>query len=83
MLGNIPSKNNAGSTPASSALTLVFHQSHNVHTANRHPCGSGERNGAQRRTKVSFGRTMMELLRLAKRHLHPSVLSLESEKKVN
>jgi len=34
--------------------------------------GSGEKNGEQRRAKVSFGRTMMqalELLRLAKRHV--------------
>jgi len=38
-------------------------------TANRHQCGSGERNGEQRRAKVNFGRTMMralELLRLVK-----------------
>ena len=37
-----------------------------------HLRSSGERNGAQRRTKVSFGRTMMqalELLRLVKRHV--------------
>ena len=39
-------KNNKGSAPASSALTLVSHQSHKVHTANRHLCcGSGGRNG--------------------------------------
>ena len=39
-------------------------------TANRHLCGSVETNGEQRRTKVSFGRTMilaLELLRLANR----------------
>jgi len=39
-------------------------------TTNHHLRGSGERNGEQRRTKVSFGRTMMqalELQRLAKR----------------
>jgi len=65
-------KNDVRSSSASSALTLVLHRSHNVHTANRHLCGSGGRNGAQRRTKVSFSRTMMqalELLRLVKRHI--------------
>ena len=58
--------------PASSALTLVPHQSYNVHTANHHLCSSGKRNGEQRRTKVSFCRTMMqalELLRLVKKHV--------------
>jgi len=41
-------------------------------TANRHLCDSEERNGEQRRTKVSFGRTMMRALKLrqlAKRHI--------------
>ena len=41
-------------------------------TTNRHLCSSGERNQEQRRTKVSFGRTMMrvlELQRLVKRHI--------------
>jgi len=33
-------------------------------TANRHLCGSGERNGEQRKTWVSFGRTMMQALEL-------------------
>ena len=33
--------NNVRSAPASSALTLVLHQSHNVSTANRHLCNSG------------------------------------------
>ena len=40
-------------------------------TTNRHLCSSGERYGEQKRTKVSFGRAMMqalELLWLAKRH---------------
>ena len=40
-----------------------------MRTANGHLRGKGERNGIQRKTKVSFGRTMMqamELLRLAK-----------------
>jgi len=43
-----------------------------VHTANRFLCCSGERNGAQRRAKVSFGKTMMqalELLQLEKSHV--------------
>jgi len=41
-------------------------------TANRHLHGSEERNGEERKTKVSFGRTMMralELQWLAKRHI--------------
>ena len=29
---------------------------------NRRPCGSGERNGEQRRTKVYFGKTIMQAL---------------------
>ena len=37
---------------------------HNVHAANCHIHGSGERNGAQRRTKVSFTTTMMQALKL-------------------
>jgi len=32
--------------------------------ANRYLRSSGERNGEQRRTKVSFGRTMMQALEL-------------------
>ena len=50
--------------PASTALTLVLRRSHNVCTTNRHFCGSGERNGKQRKTKLSFGRTMMQTLEL-------------------
>ena len=64
--------NNIRSAPASSVLTQVSHWSHNAYTANCHLHGSGERNGEQRRTKVSFDRTMMqalELLRLAIRHV--------------
>ena len=41
-------------------------------TTNHHLCRRGERNGEQSRTKVSFGRTMMqalELLWLMKRHV--------------
>ena len=65
-------KNNVRSTSASIALAQVSHRSHNTHTANRHLRSSGERNGAQRRTKVTIGRTMMQtlkLLRLVKRHI--------------
>ena len=65
-------KNNIRIPPACTALTLVSHRSHNVHTTNRHLCGKGERNGILRRKKISFGRTMMwalELLQLAKRHI--------------
>ena len=65
-------KSSARNAPASSALTLVSHWSHSAHTTNRHLHCRGERNGAQRRTKVSCGRTMMqplELLRLVKRHI--------------
>jgi len=43
--------------------------------------GSGERNGAQRRAKINFGKTMiqtLELLQLAKRHI--SGQSLNSAK---
>ena len=40
-------ENNVRSTPASSALTLVLHQSHDAHAANHHLCNSGERTGAQ------------------------------------
>ena len=44
----------------------------NTYTANRHLRGKGERNGVQRRTKVSFGRTIiraLELQWLTKRHI--------------
>jgi len=65
-------KNNVRSASVSTALAQVLHRSHNVWTANRDLHDSEERNGAQSRTKVSFGRTMMqvlELLRLVKRHI--------------
>ena len=48
--------NNIKSVPASSALILVSHQSHNVHTVNLHLCSNGERNGAKRRTKAILPR---------------------------
>jgi len=53
-------KNSIRSAPASIALTQVSHWSHDAHTANYYLSGSelsGERVGAQRRTKISFGRT--------------------------
>ena len=65
-------KNNVRSAPASIALTQVSHQSHNTCTTNCYLTGKEERSGVQKRTKVSFGRTMMkalELLHLAKRHV--------------
>ena len=65
-------KNNVKSTPACSALSLVYYQSHKACTANRYLHTKGERNGVQRKTKIIFSRTMMwalELLGLAKRHI--------------
>jgi len=56
----------------SKVIHLVWHQSHNTCTTNRHLRSKGERNGAQRRTKESFGRTMMQelkLLHMAKKHI--------------
>ena len=57
-------ENNVRSAPASSALILASHQSHNARTTNRHVCSRGERTEAQRRTKVNFSRTMMQALEL-------------------
>ena len=45
-------KSNARRAPASTALTLLSHQSHKVCTTNRHLRGSGERNGEQRKALV-------------------------------
>ena len=59
-------------TSAITAVTKSSMKPRSGATTNRHLRGSGERNGEQRRTKVSFGRTMMralELQRLAKRHI--------------
>ena len=47
-------------------------------TTNHHLRGSGERNGEQRRTKVSFGRSMTRALELVKRHTWDEAL-LNSE----
>ena len=75
-LSNSPSKI-VRNTPACIVLTQVLHLICIIHTleivsANRHLHGHGERNGTQRRTKVSFGRTIMqalEQLRLVKMHI--------------
>jgi len=59
-------------TSAITAVTKVSMKSRSGATANRHLRGSQERNGEQRRTKISFGRTMMEALklqRLVKKHI--------------
>ena len=61
----IQAKNCKRNAPASAALIQVLHWSHNAHTAIRHLCGKGERNGAQRTAKVSLGRTMIPARRLA------------------
>ena len=57
---------------ATTAITKSSMKPWNGATKNRHVRSNGERNGEQRRTKVSFGWTMMqalELLWLAKRHI--------------
>jgi len=61
-------ENNIRSAPASSALTVVLHWSYSELTANHCVRAKEERNRVQRRTKVSFGRTMMQApeLQLAK-----------------
>jgi len=58
-------------TSAITAVTKVSMKPQSGATANRH-VRSQERNGEQRRTKISFGRTMLQALklqRLAKRHI--------------
>ena len=59
-------------TSAITSVTKSSMMSQSGTTANCHLHGSEERNGEQRRAKVSFGRTMMralELQQLAKRHI--------------
>jgi len=59
-------------TSAINAITKSSTKPWSDATTNRHLCGSGERNQEQRKTKVKFGRTMiqaLELQRLAKRHI--------------
>jgi len=63
-------KDNMISTSAITAFTNSSMKSGSGATANCYLCSSGEKNGKQRRIKLSFGRTMMQalkLLRLAKR----------------
>ena len=66
---------NVSSKRHTSAITAVTNSSMKSWcstTANRHLRSSGQRSAEQRRTKVSFSRTMMqalELLQLAKRHI--------------
>jgi len=77
----LQAKNNIRSALAGSELTLVSRQSYNTHTAYRHLRAKEEKNGVQRRTKVSFGRIMMralELLQLARRHI-PDEVTFNSE----
>ena len=80
----VQAKNSVINAPANTALTQVLHRSHNTHATNCHLCSKGEITGAQMRTKVSFGRAMMqalELLRMAKRHISGwTVLNSEETK---
>jgi len=65
-------KNSMLNTSAITAVIKVSMKPRSGATANHHLRGSQERNGEQRRTKVSFGRTMilaLKLQRLAKRHI--------------
>ena len=72
LLNIFKQKDSVLNTSAITPVTKVSMKSRSGATANRHLHGSKERNGEQRRTKVSFGRTMMRALklqRLAKRHI--------------
>ena len=51
-------------TSAITAITKVSMKPRSSASANHHLCSSQERNGEQRRTKISFGRTMMQALKL-------------------
>ena len=67
-LSNLPCKNSIRRAPASSALTKS--QTKAITCIPQYMQHSGEMNGVQKRTKVSFGRIMMqalELLLLAKK----------------
>ena len=57
-------KDSVLNTFAITAVTKVSMKPRSSATANRHLRGSQERNGEQRRTKISFGRTMMRALKL-------------------
>ena len=72
LLATFQANNNIRSASASTALVQVSYRYHNACTVNCRLHGCGERNGAQRRKKVSFGRTMMQALKLlwlVKRHI--------------
>ena len=59
-------------TSAITAVTKSSMKPQSGATANHHLYGSGERNGEQRRTKGSIGRTMIRALELqwvVKRHI--------------
>jgi len=63
---------------SSSSNILDSISTNNAHATNCHLHGSGESNEAQRRTKISFARTIMqvlELLQLAKRHVWGTVMT--------
>ena len=60
-------KDSAINTSAITAVTKSFMKPWSGATANCHLCVSGERNGEQRRKKVSFDRTMMRALKLVKK----------------
>ena len=65
-------KDSVLNTSAITAVTKSSMKPRGSATTNRHIRGSGERNGQQRRTKVSLGRTMIRALKwqwLAKRHI--------------
>ena len=57
-------KNSMLNTSAITAVTKSSMKPRSGATTNRHLRGSGERNGEQRRTKVTFGRAMMQALEL-------------------
>ena len=68
----IKQKDSMLNTSAITAVTKFSTKPRSSTITNCHLRGSGERHVEQRRTKVSFGRTMiraLELQRLAKRHI--------------
>jgi len=69
-------------TSAITAVTKSSMRPQSGTTINRHLCSSEERNGEQRRKKVSISRTMMQVLelqQLAKRHISLDEVTLDSE----
>ena len=73
-LNTLNKKDEVGGISASTAL------SHEC-AENCHLCSRGERNGAQMRTKLSIGRTMMEALELQRlaKGMSPDEVTLNSE----